>query len=87
MQPHNGSKGEITLLGLSYGASAFSIVCGRLKILGQQLVVPDFHQFASDLEALYHLVENDVSGKNADYIPMLRCGTSCRCFLLCTSRS
>jgi len=45
----------------------------RLRILNQQLVIPDFHGFTNDLTALYHFVEGDHSGANADYIPILRC--------------
>ena len=47
----------------------------RLRILNHQLVIPDFHGFTNDLTALYHLVEGDTTGANADYIPILRCAS------------
>ena len=53
-------------------SSGFTNIC-RLKILNHQLAIPDFHGFTNDLTALYHLVEGDTSGANADYIPILRC--------------
>jgi hypothetical protein len=48
-----------------------------IKLLRQQLVVPDFMTFCDDLSALALLASPDTSGKNADYIPPLRCAPSC----------
>ncbi len=53
--------------------AAQTVTPRRLRILNQQLVIPDFHGFTNDLTALYHFVEGDDSGANADYIPILRC--------------
>ena len=59
---------------LRIGSPAKQTLCERrLKILNHQLAIPDFHGFSNDLTALYHLVEGDTSGNNADYIPILRC--------------
>ena len=55
-----------------------------MRILNQQLVIPDFHGFTNDLTALYHFVEGDHSGANADYIPILRCAL---CGTVCCQRS
>jgi hypothetical protein len=47
-----------------------------IKLLCRQLVVPDFMTFCDDLAALAQLAAADTSGKNADYIPPLRCALS-----------
>ena len=38
----------------------------------RQLVIPDWQEFCSDIETVYHHVAPDRSGNNADYIPILR---------------
>ena len=38
----------------------------------RHLVIPDWQEFCVDIERVYHLVAPDRSGRNADYIPILR---------------
>jgi len=37
-----------------------------------QLVIPDWQEFCTDIETVYRHVAPDTSGRNADYIPILR---------------
>ena len=58
--------------------TSFTAICRpnlrfMIKLLCRQLVVPDFMTFCDDLSALAQLAAPDTSGKNADYIPPLRC--------------
>lgn len=38
----------------------------------RELVIPDWQEFCSDIQAIYNVVAPDRSGANADYIPILR---------------
>ena len=42
------------------------------RTFNRQLVIPDWQEFYRDIEIVYHSVEPDKSGRNADYIPILR---------------
>ncbi|MEX1317983.1 MAG: glutaminase A [Synechococcaceae cyanobacterium] len=38
----------------------------------RQLIIPDWEEFCNDIQTIFKNVEPDCSGKNADYIPILR---------------
>lgn len=38
----------------------------------RQLIIPDWQEFSAEIETVYHHVAPDRSGRNADYIPILR---------------
>ena len=42
------------------------------RTFNRQLVIPDWQEFYADIEIVYHAVAPDISGRNADYIPILR---------------
>ena len=42
------------------------------RVFTNQLVIPDWKIFCSDIETIYNVVEPDKGGRNADYIPILR---------------
>lgn len=42
------------------------------RVLQRQLVIPDWDEFCCDIQTIYDHVALDVTGANANYIPILR---------------
>jgi glutaminase len=42
------------------------------KTFNRQLEIPDWQEFCTDIETVYRHLVPDRSGRNADYIPILR---------------